>query len=184
MIKALLVDLDGTLVDSKLANLSSYADALSKLGYQVDSELLILWVGILPWDQMLSKVVPSADASERYEIALLKREIYPQYFNKVSINQALVELLKFSKLTASTALVTSASRVSAVPLLEYLKLIDIFDVIVTSDDCQLGKPHPDPYILAASHIKVLPSECLVFEDSEVGVKSAESFGAKVIRIIW
>jgi len=58
MIKALLVDLDGTLVDTKLANMHAYRQALATLGIASDSDELGRWVGILPWDQMLSKVLP------------------------------------------------------------------------------------------------------------------------------
>ncbi len=184
MIKAFLVDLDGTLVETKLANLAAYKQAFSTLGIVNDEEALNKWVGILPWDQMLSKVLPPSEIHKKSEVASLKREIYPQYFYMVRVNEALVDLLKFSKSKSMLALVTSASRNSAIPLLEHLQLLEYFNLTVTSDDCEFRKPHPAPYILAAHQLKVKPKECLVFEDSDIGMQAAQAFGANALRIRW
>jgi HAD superfamily hydrolase (TIGR01509 family) len=102
----------------------------------------------------------------------------------VRVNEALVDLLEFSKRNSMLALVTSASRDSTLSLLMHLKLLECFDLTITSDDCKFRKPNPEPYILAASNFNVFPEECLVFEDSDIGIQSAQAFGAKVLRVCW
>jgi HAD superfamily hydrolase (TIGR01509 family) len=182
MIKAFLIDLDGTLVDTKLANVAAYKEALHMLGFFSGEEALEKWAGILPWDQMLSKVLPNAEITTLHKIALLKRDLYSKYFHMVHVNEALVELIKYSKEKTLMAIVTSASQSSAIPLLSHLDLLNYFDEIITSEDCNLRKPHPEPYILAATRLNVSPDECLVFEDSDIGMKSAQAFGAKALRV--
>lgn len=184
MIKAFLVDLDGTLVDTKMANIASYKEALKIFGILNCDDALNEWVGALPWDEMLIKILPGMDINTLYEIALLKREIYPSYFKIVRVNNSLVDFLKFSREMSRLALVTSASRNSALPLLTHLKLLDYFDLTITSDDCAFRKPHPEPYMLAANRLGVLPKECFVFEDSDIGMQSATAFGAKALKIAW
>jgi HAD superfamily hydrolase (TIGR01509 family) len=63
-----------------------------------------------------------------------------------------------------------------------LGLLDLFPVIVGAEDTPKGKPHPDPFLLAAKKLGVDPKKCLVFEDGELGIKSAEAAGMKWVRV--
>ena len=62
--------------------------------------------------------------------------------------------------------------------------IQIPDVCVTADDPRLkrGKPHPDPFLLAASDLKMDPKRCVIFEDSPSGIKAAVAAGGTVIAV--
>jgi beta-phosphoglucomutase-like phosphatase (HAD superfamily) len=57
-----------------------------------------------------------------------------------------------------------------------------FDVVVTGDAVERGKPYPDPYLEAARLLGVDPAECLAIEDSNVGARSAESAGCTVLCV--
>jgi beta-phosphoglucomutase-like phosphatase (HAD superfamily) len=59
---------------------------------------------------------------------------------------------------------------------------DAFDVIVAGDDVSHGKPHPEPYLKAAELLGVKAEECVAFEDSISGLRSAESAGTKAVGI--
>jgi len=63
------------------------------------------------------------------------------------------------------------------------KLLSYFDTIVTSDDVKTGKPSPEGYLLTAQQLDVLPSQCLVIEDTPHGVKAAKSAGMQVIGLM-
>ncbi len=68
---------------------------------------------------------------------------------------------------------------------ETLRIIDVrtlFDVVVTADDVEHGKPEPDLFLLAAKRLGVDPKECCVVEDSELGIQAAEACGMGWIRI--
>jgi HAD superfamily hydrolase (TIGR01509 family) len=61
-------------------------------------------------------------------------------------------------------------------------LLDKFDTIVSADDYKHGKPAPDCYLLAAARLGVAPADCLVFEDTEMGVESATAAGMAFVKV--
>src|SRR5439155_260468 len=80
------------------------------------------------------------------------------------------------------AVATSASRFDVDRLLGRLGLRERFDAVVTAEDVRRGKPDPEVYLLAARGIGVPPRECLVFEDSVVGIQAARQAGMRVIGV--
>jgi HAD superfamily hydrolase (TIGR01509 family) len=79
------------------------------------------------------------------------------------------------------ALVTMSYERFVAPILAALPP-GTFDVVVTGDRVELGKPHPEPYLKAAAGLGVAPGDCLAVEDSNTGAKSAESAGCTVLVI--
>lgn len=77
---------------------------------------------------------------------------------------------------------TSGPRKLATARLQYAD-IPIPKAIVTAEEVQLGKPHPDPYLLAAERLGVTADRCIVFEDSPAGVRSGKAAGARVIALL-
>jgi HAD superfamily hydrolase (TIGR01509 family) len=57
-----------------------------------------------------------------------------------------------------------------------------FDLVITGDDVQKHKPDPEAYRLAATRLGLTPEQCLVFEDSDIGMAAGLAFGAQVLRI--
>jgi HAD superfamily hydrolase (TIGR01509 family) len=81
-----------------------------------------------------------------------------------------------------TALATQSHREQALRVLGFLGLADEFDVVVTRDDVEHGKPDPEMHLLAARELEVQPGECLAIEDSPAGVSGALAAGAAVIAV--
>ena len=79
------------------------------------------------------------------------------------------------------ALVTMSYQRFVAPILASLPE-DTFAVVVTGDTVDLGKPHPEPYLKAAAGLGVAPEDCLAVEDSNTGVRSAESAGCTVLVV--
>lgn len=80
------------------------------------------------------------------------------------------------------AITSSSVRASIELILERLELRHCFRVIVDGGDVKLGKPHPEPYLLTAERLHVSPAACVVFEDSEVGVRAAKAAGMFCIAV--
>jgi HAD superfamily hydrolase (TIGR01509 family) len=80
------------------------------------------------------------------------------------------------------AVVSGSSRNSVVQSLEVLHLLDKFDTIVGAEDYTNSKPAPDAFLIAASRLGVEPKDCLVFEDTAMGVKAAKAAGMAVVRV--
>jgi beta-phosphoglucomutase len=77
------------------------------------------------------------------------------------------------------AVVSAALRDEIEPVLGSSGLLGLFAVVLSQDDVTRGKPDPQPYLLAAERLGIEPGELLVFEDTDVGVASAQAAGARV-----
>lgn len=80
------------------------------------------------------------------------------------------------------AIASSSVRASIEAILERLELRHCFRVIVDGSEVTHGKPHPEAYLVTAERLGVTPAECVVFEDSEVGVRAAKAAGAYCIAV--
>ena len=184
MIEAFIFDLDGTLVNTGLANFMAYKAAFKKNNINICDATLKSCVGIMPWKEMTKFVSPGISIDLAMKVVEHKRTIYKDYFEFVKINTDLVGLIENIKAQFKIGLVTSASKKSTYAIIEWANIENLFDVVVTSDDCLLHKPDPAPYVLAGRLLGVSPAGCLVFEDSHNGMQSAQSFGANVVPISW
>jgi HAD superfamily hydrolase (TIGR01509 family) len=90
-------------------------------------------------------------------------------------------LLLLRKKKIKTALVTMSMHRMAKQVVDAIGF-DCFDVIVAGDDVRQGKPHPEPYLRAAELLGVKAEDCVAFEDSLTGLRSAEAAGTKAVGI--
>ena len=79
-------------------------------------------------------------------------------------------------------MVTSSDREKVNRAFRELGIEDLFDVVVTSDLIEHGKPDPSCYLLAASKLNVKAEDCIVFEDSFAGIQAGTAAGARVIAL--
>jgi beta-phosphoglucomutase len=183
-VHAYLVDFDGTLADTGDANYLAYASALQEIGISYSREQFDQEAFGRNWRQFLPMILKgygsSADATA---IAARKVELYRDTARHVSFNEALVILLNNKNPKIKTALVTSASSANVMAALAGREeLRHLFDVIVTGDDVTRHKPDPEGYRIAAERLGVLPENCIVFEDSDIGIMAGRAFGAHVLQI--
>lgn len=182
-IKALLVDLDGTLVDTEEANYAAYAAALDEAGVRISRETFAATAFGRSWRQFLPILLGNSGTLDQAErIARRKAELYADRLHLTTSSAGLIALVGAMRPVCRTALVTSASRANSTAVLGHHKLNGLFDLIIAGDDVTRHKPDPEAYWLAAERLKVTPCECLVFEDSDVGVTAATAFGARVVRV--
>jgi HAD superfamily hydrolase (TIGR01509 family) len=180
---AVLWDMDGTLIDSEpywmrsegafaKANNSSWseADGLSLIGMSLydSSKIIKEKVGSdLEPEQIIQQLTDGVSAQ-------LSEEIFWRPGAK-----ELLLLLRKKKI--KTALVTMSMHRMAKQVVDAIGF-DAFDVIVAGDDVRNGKPHPEPYLKAAELLGVKAEECVAFEDSISGLRSAEGAGTKAVGI--
>ncbi|HWT13743.1 MAG TPA: HAD family phosphatase [Allosphingosinicella sp.] len=180
--KALLVDLDGTLVDTSTANYLAYAEALAAAGVTVRRER---WDEVAEgrnWRDFLPTLLREAPGAEPEQVAAHKARLYPAKLAHSFVNEALAALIRGGRAGWRTALVTTASAANAAAVLRHHRLEDLFDLLVTGSDVERHKPFPDAYRLAAQRLGVEARDCLAFEDSDIGVAAALAFGAPCLRV--
>lgn len=182
MINAIITDFDGTLVNTFEANLCAYQKAFQEVGLCLSSEDYTKCFGFR-FDRFMDAVNVQG-AEIRAQIKRLKQMFYPDYFDKLVLNKALLSLIDdLRKKGCHAAIASTAQKANLINVVHYLGIGHCFDLIFCGMDVKEGKPSPEIYLKAMEALRVSPEETLIFEDSEVGIEAARKSGAKYLRII-
>ena len=180
---AVLWDMDGTLIDSEpywMKSEGAFAKAHNSPWTEQDGLSL---VGMSLYDS--SKIIKERVGSDLEPEAIIDRltdEVTAQLKQEILWRPGAKELLQLlRKKKIKTALVTMSMHRMAKEVVDAIGF-DAFDVIVAGDDVRNGKPHPEPYLKAAELLGVNPEDCVAFEDSISGLRSAEAAGTKAVGI--
>ena len=107
-----------------------------------------------------------------------KKEYYPQYFEYLKPNKALINLIdSFHTMGGMTAIASTARKENLMNVVNYLNIASMFDLIYAGIDVKQGKPSPEIYLKTMAALDVQPNEVLIFEDSPVGIEAAKASGA-------
>lgn len=173
MIKYFITDFDGTLVDTRSANIKAYSEAFRVHGYEFNEYIYKNAFG-LKFDDMCD--VLNVPTKYRQQIKQTKADVYPQYFELIKVNTPLLHFLT-SNIDGKLAIASTASSTNLHNVLNHFDIANKFDVIVTGDDVIHGKPNPEVYNVVKQKLGITDnSEVLVFEDSDVGIQSAQVAG--------
>jgi HAD superfamily hydrolase (TIGR01509 family) len=180
---AVLWDMDGTLIDSEpywMKSEGAFAKANNSAWTEQDGLSL---VGMSLYDS--SKIIKEkvgSDLEPEQIIQELTDGVSAQLKQEIFWRPGAKELLLLlRKKKVKTALVTMSMHRMAKQVVDSIGF-DAFDVIVAGDDVLHGKPHPEAYLKAAELLGVKAEECVAFEDSISGLRSAEAAGTKAVGI--
>jgi HAD superfamily hydrolase (TIGR01509 family) len=182
---AVLLDMDGTLLDTEKVYLQSTIAALNACGYSDGvADLCHAMIGIPGPDceRMLRNHFgdhfPFDDVNQAFMAHCA--EIFSAGLPVKPGALALLDALDAARLPK--AIVTSSSRATAHQHLRLAGIGGRFDAILTRDDVNRAKPSPDLYLHAAARMGALPQACLAIEDSNPGVTAAHAAGAITIMV--
>ena len=180
---AVLWDMDGTLIDSEpywLKSEGAFAKANNSSWTEQDGLSL---VGMSLYDS--SKIIKErvgSDLEPEQIIEHLTDGVAAQLKQEIFWRPGARELLVLlRKKRIKTALVTMSMHRMAKQVADSIGF-DAFDVIVAGDDVRQGKPHPEPYLKAAELLGEKPENCVAFEDSLTGLRSAEAANTKAVGV--
>ena len=179
--KLAIFDMDGTLFNTNYINYYAYKEALNKYDVSIDFEYFCNYCNGKHYKVFVSPLVNN-DKEKTEDIHNIKKVAYSKYLNKVKINEHLFYIIEMIKTEYKIALVTTASKKNTYEILEYTNKTDLFDLILTSEDVKIPKPNPEGFLLAMDKFDVQPEECIIFEDSEVGIEAAKKTGANIFKI--
>jgi HAD superfamily hydrolase (TIGR01509 family) len=173
------------LVDSAAANHAAYSRALVEVGAQLGPEDVAHAAAGRHWREFLPALLRAAGVDcDPAMVARRKGDLYREMLGKLRLNTTLLSLADSVRPRVKTVLVTTASAESVQAILGYFELEGAFDFVITGDDVARHKPNPEAYQLALQRLRLEPEECLAFEDSDVGVASAEAAGVAVVRVAF
>lgn len=176
MIKAVIFDQDGIIVDTEKVNIASALFAFGQLGVSLTEEDKKVFVGVHPEDYkdtLIAKYNVDFDEYNKYKREYYYREIEnAQFFSKT-----VAIIRKLHDLKIPLGLVTSSRRPPTEKMLAKAGLADVFDIVISFEDTPKRKPAPDCYQICAAKLGFATSECLAVEDSFVGLTAAKAAGA-------
>ena len=185
MIKAVIFDLDGLLLDTEIVAFKIYEELGERFGFTLTlPDFMENFCG-----QQLRRNV--AYCNERFqlprgfeeaveEVLRIEKRILDE---GVDVMPGAKELLTFLKANNyKTCVASSSARERSLNLLERYELVEYFDYFVFGPEVNRGKPNPDIFLKAAEKLDISPEYCLVLEDSPAGIQAGYSAGMHVICI--
>jgi HAD superfamily hydrolase (TIGR01509 family) len=180
--RAYLFDCDGTIADSMPLHYIAWKTALGEWGCPFDEELFYAWGG-RPTDVIVSSLNEMNGLRMPVEaVALHKEELYLDLLPRLNAIPEVVEHIEARHGQLPFAVVSGGRRTSVVRSLTVLGLLGKFETIVGADDYRHGKPAPDAFLLAAERLGMVPADCLVFEDTAIGIQAATAAGMASVKI--
>jgi HAD superfamily hydrolase (TIGR01509 family) len=187
MIKLIIFDLDGVLIDAKKIHYEALNLALAKVNQNL----------IIDWSDHLS-IYDGLKTSQKLELLSKNKGLSPSFYDqiwkekqeytesmldKLHYNENIYNCLHYLKTQGYLIACCSNSIANTInKSLEKIKTLDFFDLILSNEDVVNSKPHPEMYWQAMSKFRIYPEETMIIEDSPHGLKAASSSGAHVYRV--
>ena len=180
--RAYLFDCDGTIVDSMPLHYIAWKTSLAEYNCEYEEKLFYAWggrpireiIGLL--NEMQGLDMPVETVAEK------KEAIYHSLLPQLKAIPEVMEHIDAQQGRISFAVVSGSRRRSVEGSLNALRLLDRFDTLVCAEDYKRGKPAPDGFLLAAERLGVAPPECLVFEDTDLGIEAANAAGMASVKV--
>lgn len=177
MLKAVLFDMDGVIVDSEPLHAEAVILTLKEFNLDVDEDYFSQFIGstnLYMWEVIIKEYNLNATVDQLLGIqAVKKRELINRDGHKEILGiKALIKNLKDNGVKLAVA--SSSPMIYIKEVVTKLGIIDYFDALVSGEEVPNPKPAPDVFLKAASVLGVNPVECIVIEDSKNGVNAAKN----------
>jgi beta-phosphoglucomutase len=184
MIKSVLFDLDGIIVNSEPLHFEAHQKALRQFGINITLDDYMEF-GVAKGDsgffaEMSKKYGIKID---RAKVSKLKRELYKIIFSKkAALQKGVLDLIDFLSGRYVLAITSSGARDTIEFVIEKLGLENKFETIISGNDVKRVKPFPDIYEKALDLLELESTECVAIEDSESGLFAAKAAKIKCIVV--
>jgi 2-phosphoglycolate phosphatase len=183
-VKAVLFDLDGTLVDSSEAIINAVESALESKGLKCDRATVAGMIG-LPLENIFAAIAPDLSEGEIWQLVYKYRKHYiAHHLENTTIHPSIRGLLRKLKARGfKLGIVTGKYREPVMDVLDHFGITELFDVIVTGYEVKRHKPAPDIILEAAKRLRVNPEQCVIVGDSPVDVQAGRRAGSFTIAAL-
>ncbi len=179
---AYLFDCDGTIADSMPLHYVAWKRALGEWNCEFGEKLFYAWGG-RPTAEIIATLNEQQGLSMPVDaVARRKEEFYFAMLPELKAVPEVLEHIVAQHGRIPFAVVSGSARDSVTASLETLKLLDRFDTLVCAGEYRKSKPDPEAFLLAASRLGVAPAQCLVFEDTAMGIQAATAAGMASVKV--
>ena len=183
MIKGIIFDMDGVIIDSNRVHYENW-NTVFKRRFGI----------VVPMEEFASRLGESSKDFTEYfirkynlkvnfnEIVKELRENFYNNSSKINLKKNVKEVLGRLKQNYKIALATGANKEWAIDIITSNGLSDYFDYVIAGNEVKKAKPEPEIFLKAAEMLKLKPRECVVIEDASFGILAAKNAGMFVISI--
>jgi beta-phosphoglucomutase family hydrolase len=178
-----IFDCDGTLADTMPLHFRAWTRIIAELGGSLPEELFHQ-MGGMPTERILETLRDEhgLKVDDVHGVARRKEEYFLELIPEARPIEAVVSIARHWYGIKPLAVASGGYRRQIEITLDVLGIRSMFDAVVCVEDYARGKPFPDPFLEAARRLRVPPSECLVFEDSGLGVQAAAAAGMECVFV--
>ena len=182
MIKAVIFDLDGVIAETEHVHIQAETETMLKHGVKISENELHQYTGTTA-KQMLTAL------TRKYRLHVTFNEIFNEkeeimfrlLEKKVQPTNGVIELLrKLKQMKIKLGIASSSHKRLIEYVLKELEIAPLFDSVVGAEDVANSKPNPEIFLTCAKKLHAEPTECLVVEDSKLGVEGAKKAGMKCL----
>ncbi|KHS82999.1 HAD family hydrolase [Pectobacterium carotovorum] len=185
-IKAVLFDMDGVLIDAKDWHYEALNKALALFGYEImRTEHLSSYDG-LPTSTKLKKLsiekgLPEKlhdfinEMKQQYTVEIIHNQCRPHFNHEFALSKLKAEGYRI-------ACCSNSIRMTIEMMMDHSKLKNYLEFIISNQDVKMPKPSPEIYLKAMEKMGLKPSECLIVEDNENGIKAALASGGHLMTV--
>jgi HAD superfamily hydrolase (TIGR01509 family) len=179
-----IFDCDGTLADSMVVHYRAWLSALAAHGasFDFDWELFTSRAGMSTPNTVRELNQQFGSALDPEAVSLSQRVEYERFLETVQPVAEVVELARRVSATYPVSVASGSERKVVLRTLELIGLGQTFPIVVTPEDVLHGKPAPDMFLLAAERMGVPARDCVVFEDSVLGLEAAKRAGMAAVLV--
>lgn len=182
--KGLIFDLDGTLADTMPFHFKAWQAASAKYGANIDSDFLRKRMGGAGWiiaGEIIDMYKLDGDLTPE-KLIKEKQSEFTKFQHLLKPIEPVTDIVRRYHGILPMAVGTGGNREAVQKTLEATGLLKYFDIIVTANDVESHKPHPETFLKCAAMMKVDPADIEVFEDSELGIQAGINAGMKVVDV--
>lgn len=182
--KALIFDMDGTLVDNMRFHQDAWGEWFRAQGLPFDDDAFFKATAGKHNNEILAEYFPQAVPGDYPAMVQAKELIYQTMYapHRALLPGALALLQTAQSLGIPCAVGSAAPQMNLDFILQPLNIAQYFQAVVNPNETIRGKPHPDIFAEAARRLSVLPSDCIVFEDAPLGLQAARAAGMRSVAL--
>lgn len=186
LIKGILFDMDGVLIDAKEWHFESLNRALALFGFEISRyDHLVTYDG-LPTKRKLEMLslergFPTGlhslvnDLKQKYTMEIVGTRCRPTFHHQYALSKLSVQNIRL-------AVCSNSIRQTVDQMLSRAGILEYFDITLSNQDVTCAKPDPEIYLTAMNRLQLSPRECMIIEDNPNGIKAAKASGAYVLEV--
>ena len=181
-VKGLIFDLDGTIANTMQNHFLSWREAVVPHGIDFNPELFKSLTG-KPREATIMKLNELFGTEmDPYIVGKVKGDTFKKMVNDTKEISVVADVVRKYHTVLPMSIGTGSTKNGAIKTLEVIGMSHFFDIVITANDIQNPKPHPETFLKCAELMGVNPKECMVFEDGILGMQAAAEAGMLVVDV--